>query len=64
MSESRPRYVALGENIGIVYLQMRDESFRTASAMWMSTNQNSHVMHQDDAYYWFQVACKGGAVYG
>lgn len=61
--ESRPRYVGLAAPIGAVHLQMRDDSFHCASAMWMSTNQNSHVMYQEDAVFWYERACKLGAVF-
>lgn len=61
---SRPRYVQLDDPIGICYLQMRDKSFMTRTAQLFSTFQDSDHMDHESAYHWFQIAGKGGAVYG
>lgn len=63
MAGQHTQYV-VRDSVGETTLVMRPERFLVNTAQLFSTFQDSHSMDFEDACFWFEFACKGGAVYG
>lgn len=52
------------DSVGETFLQMEPDKFMINTAQLFSTHIDSDIMTFEDACFWYEMACKGGAVYG